>query len=285
MTGPVLAIDQGGTKLLCALVEAGHVIEQVTTPTERKAGPEAWLDAAARLAAPWQGRFERVGIAVTGRVSEGMWSALNPGTLSVPEQTPYALMAEARLNCPVTLANDAQAAAWGEFLHGAGEAQDMVYLTISTGIGGGIVVGGRLLSGRSGLAGHAGQMRGLDLRGALVEDQMSGRWIAQAAALSGHDTDARGVFEAAGQGAGWAEEIVSTAAARAAALCADLQMLIDPPRIVIGGGVGLAPGFLDRIRAGLSKLPEPLRPDLRVAALGGAAGIIGIAGLAGHAGT
>jgi predicted NBD/HSP70 family sugar kinase len=57
-------------------------------------------------------------------------------------------------------------------------------------------------------------------------------------------------------------------------------MLIDPPRIVIGGGVGLAPGFLDRIRAALSPLPAALRPELRTAELGGAAGIIGIAGLA-----
>ncbi|WP_370163036.1 ROK family protein, partial [Limimaricola soesokkakensis] len=80
-------------------------------------------------------------------------------------------------------------------------------------------------------------------------------------------------------GEGWAKEIVSTAAIRVAALCADLQMLIDPPRIVIGGGVGLAPGFLDRIRATLASLPAALRPDLRTAELGGTAGIIGIAGL------
>ena len=68
MSGPVLAIDQGGTKLLCALVEEGHVLEQAAVPTDRDAGPEAWLDAAAGLAAPWQGRYDRVGIAVTGRV-------------------------------------------------------------------------------------------------------------------------------------------------------------------------------------------------------------------------
>jgi len=280
MNGPVLAIDQGGTKLLCALVEEGHVLEQAAVPTDRDAGPEAWLDAAAGLAAPWQGRYDRVGIAVTGRVSDGLWSALNPGTLAIPAETPYAAMAEARLRRPVTLANDAQAAAWGEHLHGAGAGQDMIYLTISTGIGGGIVTGGRLLSGRGGLAGHAGQMRGLTPEKGPLEDRMSGRWIARAAREAGHDTDARGVFSAARAGEGWAKEIVSTAAARAAALCADLQMLIDPPRIVIGGGVGLAPGFLDRIRAALGSLPAALRPELRAAKLGGGAGIIGIAGLA-----
>lgn len=280
MTGPILAIDQGGTKLLCALVEAGRVIEQATEPTDRDAGPEAWLETAARLAAPWNGLYDRVGIAVTGRVSDGRWSALNAGTLAIPDQTPYAAMAEARLRCPVTLANDAQAAAWGEYLHGAGEGQDMVYLTISTGIGGGIVLDGRLRTGPGGLAGHVGQMRGLDFWNGPIEDRMSGRWIARAAGEAGHDTDARGVFAAAGQGEGWAERIAAEAARRAAALCADLQMLLDPARIVIGGGVGLAAGHIDRIRAELASLPEAVRPEIEIARLGGGAGIVGIAALA-----
>ncbi|WP_370162675.1 ROK family protein, partial [Limimaricola soesokkakensis] len=81
-------------------------------------------------------------------------------------------------------------------------------------------------------------------------------------------------------GEGWAKEIVSTAAIRVAALCADLQMLIDPPRIVIGGGVGLAAGHIDRIRAELASLPEAVRPEIEIARLGGGAGIIGIAALA-----
>lgn len=173
----------------------------------------------------------------------------------------------------VTLGNDAQAAAWGEYAHGAGRGtSDMIFLTISTGIGGGIIANGRLLTGRSGMAGHAGLLRPLsDGDDVLFEDTASGRWIARA---SGHP-DARAAFaDPAAAGA------ITTSAHRVARLCRNLQLLNDPEKIVIGGGVGLAPGYLDRVRDALADLPDLYRPAIVPASLGVDAGVIGIAALA-----
>ena len=274
-----LAIDLGGTKLLCALVENGEVVARAVAPTDGAAGPEGWIDAAARTSGEWRGRFDRVGIAVTGGVREGLWSALNPVTLGVPQDTPIAAMAEAAFGVPVTAANDAQAAAWGEYVGGAGRGRDLVYLTISTGVGAGVVAEGRLLTGRGGLAGHAGQMRGFE--GDLpIEDRVSGRWLAAEARAAGHETDARGVFAAAERGEAWAGALREKLVRRAAGLCADLQMLLDPQVIVVGGGIGLAPGLVERLQAALADLPDHRRPELVRSALGDSAGVVGIAALA-----
>ncbi|ROU03032.1 ROK family protein [Histidinibacterium lentulum] len=272
-----LAIDLGGSKILAALVAGAEVIARSRTETDREGGPEAWLTQIAALSAPWRGRYSAAGLSVTGRVHDGRWSAMNRKTLAVPEGFPLAARAREALGLDAALANDAQAAAWGEYRHGAGAGRDMVFLTVSTGIGGGVVLNGRLLTGRGGLAGHVGQMA---LDGGPVENLASGTWIASAAAAAGHPSDARAVFDAAAVGAPWAEEIVALSAARLARLCADLQCLLDPEVIVLGGGVGLAPGFLDRVTAILGQFPPPVRPTLARAALGPEAGIIGMAALA-----
>jgi N-acylmannosamine kinase/N-acetylmannosamine-6-phosphate 2-epimerase/N-acetylmannosamine kinase len=91
---------------------------------------------------------------------------------------------------------------------------------------------------------------------------------------------ARDIFEAADGGARWAQEIIATSARRTAILCRNVQLALDPPRIVIGGGIGLAPGFLERVEACLEDVPRRLRPRLVAARLGDKAGVVGIADLA-----
>lgn len=279
MKVPVLAIDIGGTKILTALVAGDRVIDQAGAATDREGGPDRWLDQIGELVRNWSGRWRRAGITVSGLVQEGQWSAPSRGTLDVPPRFPLAERARALLGAPVTLANDAQAAAWGEYRHGAGQGCDpMVFLTVSTGIGGGIVAGGRLLTGRAGMAGHVGLLRPLPGDegddDAIFEDGASGRFIARA---SDHK-DARAAF-AALPDAG-AESAIALSAARIARLCHNLQLLLDPRRIVIGGGVGLAEGYLDRVEAAIATLDPSDRPALAPAALGSKAGVIGIAALA-----
>ena len=272
-----LAIDLGGTKILAALVEGAEVRDRALVATDRDGGADAWLGQMAELAQAWRGRFTAAGLSVTGVVRHGLWSAMNPRTLPVPAEFPLAERATAALGVATVAINDAQAAAWGEYRHGAGRGRDMVFLTVSTGIGGGVVLNGRLIAGRGGIAGHVGQMSGND---GPLEDSASGNWIARAAAAEGHPGDARDVFAAARSGADWAAEIVAHSARRLAWLCRDIQCLLDPDVIVIGGGVGLAPGFLDRITATLHDCPAAIRPTLARAALGSDAGIIGVAALA-----
>ena len=161
--------------------------------------------------------------------------------------------------------------------YGAGEGSDIVYLTISTGIGGGIVHGGRLLSGRGGLAGHFGQIGD---PGTPLEDRVAGRWLARAAAEAGHPGDARTVFAAAEAGEGWAEVLRDQVITGASRLVCDLQLMLDPDVVVIGGGIGLSPGFLERLDRRHGSLAPELRPSLRAARLGTFGGVIGAAILA-----
>nr|WP_027035407.1 putative N-acetylmannosamine-6-phosphate 2-epimerase [Mesorhizobium ciceri] len=276
--GPsVLGIDIGGTKTMAALVSGGKVIEDMIVPTAREAGPDAWLASLAQSTSAWSSRFSRIGIAVTGLVEDGRWSALNPATLGIPDDYPLVERASAVFGKPVCAFNDAQAAAWGEYKFGAGQGRDIVFLTISTGIGGGIVCNGRLLSG---LAGHFGLIRGLSEDRAPFEDSTSGRWIASQALKAGFKADAVDVFGRALKGEAWAGAIVSQSASRVATLCRDIQMMFDPKSIVVGGSIGLAEGYLDRVRAHLSDVPPRLSSDLIAAKLAGHAGVIGVADLA-----
>jgi predicted NBD/HSP70 family sugar kinase len=157
----------------------------------------------------------------------------------------------------------------------------LVFLTISTGIGGGVVANGRLLGGRGGLAGSFGQLLPLPEGGeALLEDLASGRFLAAEAARLGLDADARALFAAAAAGHAKAAQAIAASATRVARLCLDIQRMFDPASIVIGGGVGLAPGYLTQVTGALAHLPDLMRPTLVPAALGRDAGVIGIAELA-----
>lgn len=276
-----LAIDLGGTKTLACLVETGQVTGTRIGPTLRTESPDQWLQAIADMAADWRGRFDRAGIAVTGVVEDGCWSALNPGILPVPDGFPLADRLQALLGVSVCAANDAQAAAWGEFRYGAGSgSRTMLFATISTGLGGGVICDGRLLTGRSGVAGSFGQLNADLLDGARLEERVSGQWIARRAAEVGHPGTAADVMAAAAGGADWAEDIVATSAARAAGLLANLQLLFDPDCIVIGGGVGLATGYLNRLEDAIGNAPRHRKPRLVPAALGAHAGVVGVADLA-----
>jgi predicted NBD/HSP70 family sugar kinase len=271
---PILAIDIGGTKTLVALVEDGKVLARQRIETDRKGGAEAWLDALAAAASTWRGRFHLAGAAVTGRIADGCWSALNPLVLPVPARFPLVETLRERFGVPVVAANDAQAAAWGEYRFGAGQGGDLVFITVSTGLGGGLVLGGRLVSGRGGLAGHIGQMLTDPIAGdARLEDVASGLALARAG-------DPERLFAAAAHGDTAAETLICDVAIPLLRTMRSLQLLLDPDCFIIGGGLGLAEGFIARLRSLAAAIEPDYRPDIRAAALGPDAGLIGIADLA-----
>jgi N-acetylmannosamine-6-phosphate 2-epimerase/N-acetylmannosamine kinase len=274
----VLAIDIGGTKVLAALIEDGKILKELRLPTARDAGPDCWIAAIADKTKDLRGAYRQVAIAVTGFIKDGLWSALNPSTLDIPDNFRLTDRLADAFGVPAFAVNDAQAAAWGEYRHGAGARQDMVFLTISTGVGGGIVANGRLLRG---LAGHFGLLRGPSGDWSVpLEDDVSGRWMEAAAARAGHPALAPEIFAAAKTGATWAIDIVTASARKVALLAQDIQFALDPKRIIIGGGIGLADGYLDRVRGQLAIERQWLRPVIAPAGLGGHAGVIGAADLA-----
>src|SRR5690606_18728127 len=187
--------DIGGTKALAALVRGAEILEQRVLPTPQAVASAAWFDAIASLTDGWEGRFNRAGAAVTGLVHDGHWSALNPQTLDIPAGTPLVAELQARLHCKVIARNDAQAAAWGEYRHGAGKGRDLAFVTVSSGIGGGLVLGGRLIEGARGLTGSLGQVQGAS-GGARLEEQASGFALAASAEASGMAGDTRALFAA-----------------------------------------------------------------------------------------
>ena len=282
-----LAIDFGGTKIAGARVIAGVVQSRAIRQTKGDAEVDAQLDAILDLLAGLDiHAYDRVGVAVAGRVDAlGNWYAVNRQTLSRIDQVPLREMLAARLDREVRVQNDAIAAAIGEQRFGAGRGSDaFAYVTISTGVGGGIVLQGRPLISPSGLACHLGfttSRAGSRLCGSgrlgTIESVASGRAMSRMAGERGHHGhDAIAIFAAAGAGETWANELIDLSAVAIAELCANLKAMLDIERVAIGGGVGLADGYLARVQHALDLEPELFRPQIVPAALGSDAPLIGV---------
>lgn len=279
------AADLGGTKIAAARIEQGVVAERLIAPTDAAADPDAQI-AAIRTLLDKLGHEHGapLGVAVAGRVDRaGAWHAVNRGTL--PAILGFALeQALVRDLGAATCLNDAAAAALAEGLFGAGSRSDsFAYLTVSTGVGGGLVIANQLISSGNGLAGHVGFVSSRHASGpcgsgrmATVESIAGGRGIAAAAAAAGHaDTDARAVFAAAAKGQNWADRIIATSASAVATLIGDLTAILGLDTVAMGGSIGLAPGYIDRARAALAEEPALFRPRLVPATLGHDAPLIG----------
>ena len=105
----------------------------------------------------------------------------------------------------------------------------------------------------------------------------SGRAIAASAAAAGHPgLDGRAVYRAHLNGADWASGLVRQSAAAVAELCGNLKSMLDPDRIVIGGGIGLAEGYLDLVHQALDEEPTLFRAPLVPAELGTHSALIGV---------
>jgi glucokinase len=297
MTDVVLALDVGGTKIAAALVDGkGTVLRATRLPTPLGDAEQTWRAVQSVTDEVLRGEVvSGVGIACAGPVDAAVGTA---SPINVPLWQDFPLrdrVAEAMPGVPVELAGDGVCMALGEHWRGAGQgSRFMVGLVVSTGVGGGLVFGGRPFGGRTGNAGHIGHVvvepDGLACacggRGCvetvaggprMVDWARSHGWQGPdnadaahlaAAALAGDDVPLA-AFERAGQGVG-------LAIAATAAVC-DLDLA------VVGGGVAQAGDLLlDPIRrtlathAGLSYL-NTLR--IKPAQLGTQAGLVGAAAL------
>jgi predicted NBD/HSP70 family sugar kinase len=176
------------------------------------------------------------------------------------------------------MVNDVDAAALAERANGHGrDVESFAFVSVGTGIGMGLVLGGRLYRGAHGAAGEIGYLplgeesgdaRDARRRGTF-EAAASAAGIVRAARRSGMrgPVSARNVFSAAGRGDARAAKIVADEALLVAkAICA-VVTVADPDLIILGGGIGQAAGFLEAVRAELRHL-APVQPELRVSALG-----------------
>jgi glucokinase len=317
-----VGIDVGGTNIKIGLVDdKGRTLAYHSVPTQAERGAE---DASRRMAEGVAYLLKKVGATKTdvsriGLVTPGPMDItkgllLTPGNLPQWWNFPIRDRVAELCGLPVRFANDANAAAFGEFWCGAGvDAHSMVLLTLGTGIGGGIVVGDLLVEGAHSCGGECGHILvdpredarrdSLDNTGSLeaycgsygvvgrAQDALdSGRASTLAKVRAAGELTPLDIADAAEAGDDLAREVVMDTARYLALGIVTLIHTIDPDSVVLGGamtfggaGSPLGDAFLQRVHdEARPRLLPPLRQSLRIdfAQLGGDAGYIGAAGLA-----
>ena len=314
-----IGVDLGGTKVEVAVVDAGgNILQRLKQPTHVETGPDRIMAAIAAMVRQLQEQGPQtppagVGVGVAGQINAATGVVRFAPNLNWRE-VPLQDRLQTALTLPVVVTNDVRAATWGEWRHGAGQgAPDLICLFIGTGIGGGVVSGGRMLEGCTNTAGELGHIT-TDLNGPLCTcghrgclEALAGGWaIARRAREAIRDDPAAGqaFLQAAGLKEPVAPELINAAVVAAAARAHDplARLIVDevaraliagtvslvnafnPCRLILGGGVmaGL-PELTGRIEAGirgaaLNAATEGL--EVLPARLKGDAGVVGAATLA-----
>jgi glucokinase len=307
-----IGVDVGGTKIAGGLVdETGTVVAEARRETPATSPVEivsAIVEVVKELRADRQ--VEAIGVGAAGFVDATRSTVLFAPNLAWRKE-PLKEAVESRTSLPTVVENDANAAAWAEFQFGAGrDVDDMILLTIGTGLGGGLVLSGELYRGAFGVGGEVGHLRvvpgghlcGCGNKGCW-EQYASGSALVREArefARSSPPQADRLLELAEGKAGLISGPMVSTAAAEGDVAArelledlgrwigegiASLAAVLDPAAVVVGGGVSEAGDLLlepARQSFGRQLTARGHRPalEIRPATLGNEAGIIGAADLA-----
>ncbi|RZS89535.1 glucokinase [Motilibacter rhizosphaerae] len=312
--GLTIGVDLGGTKVAAAVVDEEGRIHARTRQSTPATGADATIGAilgAVRELREQHPDVEAVCVAAPGFIDEQRATVLFLTNLGGWRHRPLKHELEQALGLPVVIENDANAAAWGEAHFGAGRGEtEVVCVTVGTGIGGGIILGGQLFRGRFGVAAEVGHYRvepngrpcGCGNRGcweqytsgnALVREA---RWRAAedrpgaALLLSYGDGSPEGVeglhvTDAARKGDPVAIASFESVGRWLGQGLADLAAILDPACFVIGGGVSeagdllLEPARRTYAEVLTGRAYRPLA-QIRQATLGNDAGVVGAADLA-----
>jgi glucokinase len=313
-----IGVDLGGTKMALAAVDAsGRIRRRLQRPTDVKGGPDRIMAEIARMAHLREQEPASVpvgvGVGVAGQITADSGVVRFSSNLNWHEVPIKDRLTQA-IGLPVVIANNVRAITWGEWLHGAGVGvDDLVCMFIGTGIGGGVVCGGRVLTGASNTAGELGHMT-IDLHGppctcgnrgclealaggwaiarralqAINDNPAAGEALLKAAGLNqpirAKDVNAKVVTEAARAGDTLAHLLVDEITQALIAGAVGLVNAFNPSRLILGGGVleGL-PGLIERLDQGIRRYAlKAASAGLKVlpAKLGADAGIVGAAALA-----
>lgn len=307
-----IGLDIGGTKVAAGVVDStGRIVEKLRRSTPA-ADPEHTAEVIASVITELCGRHpvRAVGLGAAGFVNSQRSAVMFAPNLAWRDE-PLRDRVEGLVGLPVIMDNDANAIAWGELRYGAARGYDnVVLLAIGTGIGCGLIIGGRLYHGSSGMAGEPGHSRavpggrmcGCGNRGCLEQYASGSALVAQARdfarrrpegairllQLGGGSPEGIGgpeVTQAAQEGDPAALRCFQTVGGWLGQGMADLAAILDPACFVIGGGVSEAGDLLlDPARAAFERAltGRGHRPfaDVRIAELGADAGLVGAADLA-----
>lgn len=289
----MIGVDFGGTKIKAGVVEGGVILRQTAAPTPAGLGPDAVLDRIALTVRALQVDPPSVGLAIPGEVdaSGRCWRLPNvPGF----EGVPVASELTARLGCPVVVENDGTTAALGERLYGHGERYlNFVLFTLGTGIGGGVVIDGRVRRGQYGFAGELGHVmldRGPDAwlcncgqHGCLEAYAGTKGLLRRYTDQGGNAAEIRDIAMAARRGERAGIDTFEMMGRALGQAVASVQNLLDLDAIVFTGGVSASFDLIEpSLREALQQraFAPPLGAvPLLVSELGAKAGVIGAAHL------
>lgn len=307
-----IGVDVGGTKVAAGVVDPDAVIRQALERPTPSTSARDTAEVIAALVAELRSAYdvEAVGIGAAGFVDESRAVVRFAPNLAWREEPLRAEVAR-RTGLPVVVENDANATAWAEARFGAGRGEeDLVAVTVGTGIGGGMVLGGRLYRGRYGVGAEFGHVRvvpngrpcGCGNHGCW-EQYASGRALVRAAEelaatspelargllsireRQGGEITGRSVTAAAIAGDAGAVSCFTTVGRWLGQGLADLAAVLDPGLFVIGGGVSAAGELLlgparSAYAAALTGRGHRPLAAIRPAELGPQAGLVGAADLA-----
>ena len=281
----VIGLDVGGTKILSGLVDReGSVLNEreVPSPETSEEGVLAALDAA--VEALLDERVAAIGYGIPANLERGTGRILNAMNLPLDDVDLVSRSRE-RFGLPVGVENDASAAALAEWRRGAGrDADNLVMLTLGTGVGGGIVIDGRLFRGWAELGHIVVQQGGEECTcggHGHLELLASGHAGDRAAReLYGPDADAYALIERATAGDDAARAALARMGESLGVAVGSLVNIFDPELTVVGGGFGAAAGefVLEPARqAARREAVPPARAGVRIVAaeLGSEAGLVG----------
>jgi len=290
-----VGIDIGGTKIAAGVVDAdGHVLTRrdVATPVgDRQSLVDAIIGLARDLAA--EHPVHAVGVGVAGLVDRAGETVRFAAHLPFQDE-PLRREVATAVGLPVLVDNDANAGGWAEARFGAARgAQDAVFVAVGTGIGGAIIIDGRLRRGWQGASGEIGHLIverdgrpcPCGSRGCW-EQYGSGRALLRAAEEAGFDVPhGAAITAAAAAGDERAQRVLDEIGGWVGVGIAGLVAVLDPEVVVVGGGVSAAGDLLleptrDSFRTYLTARGRRPEPPLVLAALGPDAGFIGAADLA-----
>lgn len=271
---PGLAVDIGGTTTRVARLRGERLVDRREMPTDAHSGPDdllrRLLALMTDLGLPESG--EGLGVACTGRVHSGRVTAVNQATMPGWTDLPLQDRLEQALQVPVHVLNDAKAAALAEW-NARPEDQNgnFMFVTVSTGIGSGLVLGGRLHEASGGQDVGLGFTAGPD--GEPLEYGASGTALRRVAHAGGYP-NAAALFDAAESGSGAAQRLLEPALSALAERIRDAHCLLGLNVVRLGGSVGLR----EYTRAFLqSALQSSSAPAIQAAVYGPDAGLLGAA--------
>jgi predicted NBD/HSP70 family sugar kinase len=277
----VIGVDLGATNLRVAVSDSGGIVARAAEPV-----PASGDELARRVAAIARGHEVRAAaVGVPGIPDGDGFAGLIAGAAGL-SGAPLQRLLEDALGVPVTFDNDVNLAALAE--SEARGVDDLAFIAVGTGVGMGIVSGGRIIRGAHGAAGELGQLPTAAQVVTPPDDLGPLEAIAGGAGLAAAwgSASAHDVFAAAEADGGLCEEdrerAVALLAEQARVLAVGIRAvvaLLDPGLIVLGGGIGCRADVIERVRAALTAHGTPA-PPLEVTRLGEDAGLLGALKLA-----